>query len=111
LDRKEIKMQKKAKQTKSTGRKTGRIAATAKRSSARPSTKNLGAVRAGSKLEQIVALLRRPSGASIEQLTAATGWQSHSVRGAISGSLKKKLGLAVVSDKSDGSRVYRLVAA
>jgi Protein of unknown function (DUF3489) len=111
LDRKEIKMQKKAKQTKSSGRKVVRTAAAAKRTSPRSATKNLGAARAGSKLEQIVTLLRRPSGATIEQLVTATGWQSHSVRGAISGSLKKKLGLAIVSDKSDGPRVYRLAAA
>ena len=64
LDRKEIKMQKKARQTKSTGRKNGRAAATAKRSSARSVAKNLGAARPGSKLEQIVTLLRRPSGAT-----------------------------------------------
>ena len=104
-------MPKKSKQTKSTGRKVGCTAAAAKRTSARSVAKNPGAVRTGSKLEQIVTLLRRPSGATIEQLVTATGWQCHSVRGAISGSLKKKLGLAIVSDKSDGPRIYRLAAA
>ncbi|MEI9931693.1 MAG: DUF3489 domain-containing protein [Rhizomicrobium sp.] len=104
-------MQKKSKQPKSTGRKVSRAAAAAKRISARSVAKNLGAARAGSKLEQIATLLRRPSGATIEQLVMATGWQSHSVRGAISGSLKKKLGLAVVSDKAQGLRIYRLAAA
>ena len=54
-------------------------------------------------------LLKRKSGASIIEITAATGWQPHSVRGAISGALKKKLGLAVVSQRvKERGRVYRL---
>ena len=53
-------------------------------------------------------MLRARSGASIEQLSKATGWQSHSVRGAISGQLKKKLGLNVLSEKLDGTRLYRI---
>jgi hypothetical protein len=43
-------------------------------------------------------------------MMAATGWQAHSVRGAISGSIKKALGLAVVSEKIDGARTYRIEA-
>lgn len=60
----------------------------------------------------LIALLRRKQGATIVELSEATGWQAHSVRGAISGSLKKKLGLAVTSDAVEGrGRVYRIVAA
>jgi hypothetical protein len=54
-------------------------------------------------------MLRAPEGATIEEITAATGWQSHTVRGAMAGALKKKLGLEVTSEKVDGrGRVYRL---
>ena len=60
------------------------------------------------KLGHIVELLSAPDGATIEALAVATGWQAHSVRGAISGALKKKLGLAIVSEKTDAGRVYRI---
>ena len=54
-------------------------------------------------------MLRAPDGATIEEIMAATGWQSHTVRGAMAGALKKKLGLTIVSEKSPGGeRVYRL---
>ncbi|MFI4935214.1 MAG: DUF3489 domain-containing protein [Caulobacterales bacterium] len=59
------------------------------------------------KLGQLLALLRRPDGASLADLVAETGWQAHSVRGAMSGALKKKLGLAITSEKTEGGRVYR----
>jgi hypothetical protein len=59
----------------------------------------------------MIDLLKRKKGATIEAIVAATGWQPHSVRGAISGTLKKKLGLAVTSERvGDGSRVYRIAA-
>lgn len=61
-----------------------------------------------SKIDILVELLRGPSGATLETMIAATGWQAHSVRGAISGSLKKKMGLTVTSEKVDGVRTYRL---
>ena len=55
-------------------------------------------------------MLSRAKGATIEEMAAKTGWQTHSVRGAISGTLKKKLHLAVTSEKVEGSgRVYRIV--
>jgi hypothetical protein len=63
------------------------------------------------KLGTMVALLRRPQGASVEDLVGATGWQSHSVRGAMSGSVKKKLGLEITSEKTDGKRIYRIASA
>ena len=60
-----------------------------------------------SKLETLVVLLRQPAGASIAELATATGWQHHSVRGALAGALKKK-GHAVLSDVVDGLRRYRI---
>ncbi len=44
-------------------------------------------------------------------MTAATGWQAHSVRGAMSGAIKKKLGLTILSEKSEGRRIYRIPAS
>ncbi len=65
--------------------------------------------RNGTKQALLVGMLQRPDGATIEQMTAKTGWQPHSVRGAISGALKTMLGLAVSSEKVDGrGRVYRI---
>jgi hypothetical protein len=67
------------------------------------------AVRKGTKQAELIALLQAPDGASIAEITAVTGWQAHSVRGAISGQLKKKLGLTVTSEKVDGrGRVYKI---
>ena len=60
------------------------------------------------KIATLVALMRRPEGAEIEEMMAATGWQAHSVRGAISGSVKKALGLTVTSVKEVDVRVYRI---
>jgi hypothetical protein len=70
------------------------------------------AVRPGTKQALLIDLLKRKKGATIEAIVAATGWQAHSVRGAISGTLKKKLGLAVISERvGDGSRVYRIAGS
>jgi hypothetical protein len=67
--------------------------------------------RRGSKKAKILALLKRPGGASLEQLQKATGWQAHSVRGFLSGTLKTKMGLRVHSSKlADGARTYRLAS-
>jgi hypothetical protein len=51
--------------------------------------------RAGTKQALMIEMLKRPEGATVEQIAAATGWQHHTIRGAISGALKKKLGLTV----------------
>lgn len=59
------------------------------------------------KLDLLLARLRKPGGATIEELVKVTGWQSHSVRGAMAGSLKKK-GHVVISTKVDGKRRYQL---
>jgi hypothetical protein len=56
----------------------------------------------------MIGLLRRPDGASIEEMAKATGWQSHSVRGVMSGALKK-LGFTIASEKVEGrGRIYRI---
>lgn len=72
-----------------------------------PATQQL-APPATSKLDQLIALLSREEGATLADLMAATAWQAHSVRGAIAGALKKKRGLTIVSQKTDGVRVYSL---
>jgi hypothetical protein len=65
-----------------------------------------------SKTETCLELLRRRDGATIEALQEATGWQAHSVRGFLSGAIKKKLGLTLVSEKVEGgTRRYRIVQA
>jgi hypothetical protein len=72
--------------------------------------KRVAAVRGNTKQAVLIKMLKRSEGATIADLAKATGWQTHSVRGAISGSLKKKLGLEVVSEKvEDRPRRYRIV--
>ncbi|MCZ2147977.1 MAG: DUF3489 domain-containing protein [Bryobacterales bacterium] len=67
------------------------------------------ATREGSKKAIVLDLLKRPEGATLREIQEATGWQAHSVRGFISGSLSKKMGLNVESSKrDDGQRVYKL---
>jgi Protein of unknown function (DUF3489) len=56
--------------------------------------------RAGTKQAQMIELLKRPEGATVEQIAEATGWQHHTIRGAISGALKKKLGLTVEATRT-----------
>ena len=60
------------------------------------------------KADQIVALLMRPSGATLDAIQAATGWRAHSVRGFISGQLRKRMGLNVQSLERNGGRVYAI---
>lgn len=65
--------------------------------------------REGSKQEALIAMLKRPEGASIAEITAEFDWQAHTIRGAIAGTLKKKLGLNVTSEKIETrGRVYRI---
>jgi hypothetical protein len=63
------------------------------------------------KLGALVTLLRRERGATLPEMMDATGWQAHSVRGAIAGAIKKKLGLTVLSEKSEDGRSYRIPEA
>jgi DNA-binding MarR family transcriptional regulator len=84
-----------------------------KPSGAKPNGRTSSAVaQPGTKQALLIDLLKRKKGVTIEKIVEATGWQPHSVRGAISGTLKKKLGLMVTSEKSnDGPRRYRIVTA
>ena len=63
-----------------------------------------------SKQAQIIELLKKKAGTTIEEMMLLTGWQAHTVRGVISGALKKRLGLRVVSTVSDsnGTRIYQI---
>lgn len=65
-------------------------------------------IRAGTKQAQIIAMLQRPEGATVAEMVEATGWLAHTVRGSISGALKKNLGLPVTAEKVEG---YRIVEA
>ena len=68
-----------------------------------------GAFRPGTKLAAIIDAMRHPGGATIAQMMASSGWQAHTVRGAISGMVRKRLGYAVVTEKgADGQRAYRI---
>ncbi|MGQ3676264.1 DUF3489 domain-containing protein [Xanthobacter sp. TB0139] len=65
--------------------------------------------RAGTKQAKLIEMLRAEGGATIDEIVAETGWQAHTVRGAISGALKKKLGLTITSEKVEGrGRAYMI---
>jgi hypothetical protein len=65
--------------------------------------------RAGTKQAMLITMLQAPTGATMEEIISATGWQAHSARGAMSGALGKKLGLVVSSAKeNERGRVYRI---
>lgn len=66
-------------------------------------------IRPGTKLAVIIDAMRHPGGATIAQMMAGTGWQPHTVRGAISGMVRKRLGYEVITEKgADGQRAYRI---
>ena len=66
--------------------------------------------REGTKQALLIEMLKRPSGATIDEIVTATGWQSHSARGAMAGALKKKLGLTITSEKVEArGRIYRII--
>jgi hypothetical protein len=89
--------------------KAGKKGAGAKK--APKAAKKAGAARDGSKAATVLDLLKRPDGATLAELMKATAWQAHSVRGFLSGTVSKKLGLAVTSTKvEDGERSYSVKA-
>ena len=61
-----------------------------------------------SKQDAVIAMLRRPEGATVDEVASTTGWQRHTVRGVFSGTLKKKLGLILASTQEERGRVYRI---
>ena len=61
-----------------------------------------------SQQDEVIAMLGRPEGATVDEVASATGWQRHTVRGVFSGTLKKKLGLTIASAKEERGRVYRI---
>jgi hypothetical protein len=64
-----------------------------------------------SKQDAVIAMLRRPEGATVDEVASATGWQRHTVRGVFSGTLKKKLGLTLASAREERGRVYRIAVS
>lgn len=104
---------KKAKASARKGRRPGRASAKTKKTAKvvrkKGDAKAPRATRADSKQARLIVMLKRAKGASIDEIVEAFGWQPHTVRGAIAGALKKKLGLDVTSEKVEGrGRVYRI---
>jgi len=88
--------------------------ASLKKRPVKPKPGNAGAQKAdarnGTKQSQLITLLRRADGVTVDEVVKALGWQPHTVRGAISGALRKKLSLRIESEKAEGrGRVYRIV--
>jgi hypothetical protein len=61
-----------------------------------------------SKQDVVIAMLRQPEGATVDEVASVTGWQRHTVRGVFSGTMKKKLGLTLASANEERGRVYRI---
>jgi Protein of unknown function (DUF3489) len=87
-----------------------KVSAAKKASKAKPVRKPSRKAAAGSKQDSVIALLRRPEGATLDNLVKATGWQPHSVRGFLAGTVRKKLKLPLQSQKVDGKRTYGIRA-
>jgi hypothetical protein len=99
-------------ETKSSER-PGRAKRSSSKKAAAPSAKatSSGRPNPDSKQDRVVALLQQPRGATLDVLVNATGWQKHSVRGFLAGTVRKKLKLPLISEKVDGIRTYRIGAS
>ena len=103
-------MKKVKRQTKTRSRKTSQsVKRHAKPKQGKKAAHKSGAKKLSTKIETLITMLRSPDGASIAALAKATKWQPHSVRGVISGTIKKKRGLKVTAQGSGGTLVYRIV--
>lgn len=91
---------------KATKSRTATPATTAKKAHSRRASTPSG--KGKSKLDDMIEALREPKGATLAQLMSLTGWQIHSVRGAMSGALKKRRGLSIISTKPGSERIYRI---
>ena len=95
--------------SKNAARSSKKAARTKGATTPKAAAKAASAPRTESKQSQLIAMLKQPDGATIVEITTALEWQPHTVRGAIAGALKKKLGLNVESEKvDDRGRVYRI---
>lgn len=83
-----------------------KTASTTARRASTPTSNWPTASNAASKCDQILDLLRRKQGASLHEIQKLSGWQAHSIRGFLAGTVKKRLGLKLSSDKSEGTRHY-----
>jgi hypothetical protein len=93
--------QKRAKTKAAKGKaKAAKTAPATRKTKAKAASADTPTPRAGTKQALMIELLKRPEGATVEQIAAATGWQHHTIRGAISGALKKKLGLTVEATRT-----------
>jgi hypothetical protein len=90
--------------TRSTARRTVKPAPPKRSAAASPRP----AAGRGTKHARIIAMLRKPAGATIAAIVTATDWQQHSVRGFLAGIVRKKLGLNLVSEQTGKGRVYRI---
>ena len=103
---KTTKKQPKTRKKTSVGRKTSKRGASKR---AQQALTNAGSDKQPTKKDAVLALLRREQGATLAELMTTTGWQAHSVRGFISGTLRKKLGFAVAATKNPaGEHTYRI---